>query len=159
MGAWLVDECDPGLHRPALAMGDDDFGPDLYLLLRGMLSLMYQHHCVGLAACQIGIDRSVIAWDTGNGPSFAANPVVIASSDALCTHLEGCLSIPERAIAIERPREVDVSCRSLTGDAKVISAAGLLARVLQHEVDHVRGITILDHIDRHLQGAASPTAL
>jgi len=113
-------------------------------LFEDMLFTMYHFKGIGLAAPQIGELLQLIVCDTGEGIIKLANPVVIKrrGKDKMA---EGCLSIPDFSIDIVRNYEVTVLGLNEKGKEIEIKAKGLLARVLQHEIDHLKGKLILDY--------------
>jgi len=100
---------------------------------------------IGLAAPQIGIAKSLIVADIGEGIVRLANPVILRTkgSDKM---QEGCLSIPGVGVVIDRPDEIIVSGLNEKGKLIELEAHGLLARVLQHEIDHLKGKLIIDYV-------------
>jgi len=113
-------------------------------LFEDMLFTMHHFKGVGLSAPQIGIPISLIVVDTGEEIIKLANPVVIKrkSQDKMT---EGCLSIPNFSLDIVRSYEIVVLGLNEKGKRIEIKAKGLLARVLQHEIDHLKGKLILDY--------------
>jgi peptide deformylase len=115
------------------------------VLFEVMLSTMHKFEGVGLAAPQIGIASSLIVADIGEGAVKLANPVILKmkGTDKL---EEGCLSLPGVTVDIERPYEITVGGLNEEGQAVEIKIQGLLARVLQHEIDHLKGRLIIDYL-------------
>jgi peptide deformylase len=113
-------------------------------LFEEMLFTMRHFAGIGLAAPQIGIARNLIVADTGEGTIRLANPVILKTkgSDKM---EEGCLSIPGVGVVIDRPDEIIVSGLNEKGKVIKLEARGLLARVLQHEIDHLKGKLIIDY--------------
>jgi len=111
---------------------------------RVMLDLMREHRGIGLAAPQVGVLQRVVIADTGEGPVCLANPEILdrVGSDSL---VEGCLSLPGIAVEVERKTEIHLRGKDHRGKKVEFDATGLLARVLQHEVDHLNGVLICDH--------------
>ncbi|MBN1353177.1 MAG: peptide deformylase [Candidatus Omnitrophica bacterium] len=104
-----------------------------------------RHFCgIGLAAPQIGISRKMIVAEAEERIIKLANPEVIDIRGS-CNMTEGCLSIPGVTVGIERPDRVVVSGLNEKGEAVEVKANGILARVLQHEIDHLRGKLIIDY--------------
>jgi peptide deformylase len=101
---------------------------------------------LGLAAPQIGAGLCVIAYDIGDGPQVRINPRV-AKSEGEQTSVEGCLSLPGLYGEVKRAECVVVSGRDLQGRAVTSEAGDLLARVLQHEIDHLQGVLFVDRVD------------
>lgn len=120
-------------------------------LMNDMLETMYKAPGIGLAAPQIGVLERVIVMDLGKteedrSPIRMVNPQIIWASDEDNTYEEGCLSVPEHYSNVVRPAEVKVRYHDETGQQKEVHAAGLLATVVQHEMDHLDGILFIDHI-------------
>jgi peptide deformylase len=105
---------------------------------------------VGLAATQLGVLRRVLVFQAGSDaePTALVNPVVEWLSDDRVIAEEGCLSLPRVSMDVERPLHARVRGRDVDGEEVTIEASGLEARVLQHEIDHLDGILILDHAPR-----------
>jgi len=121
-------------------------------LIRDMTETMYQANGIGLAACQVGVSRRVIVVDVSPIDSekefFAmVNPEVI-SEEGEIEHEEGCLSVPDCLEKLKRKEKVLVRGFSPAGKEIEISAEGILAIAIQHEIDHVNGVLILDRISR-----------
>ena len=117
------------------------------LLIRDMLETMYQANGVGLAAPQIGISERLVVIDVGDGPLVLINPQI-----TLCEgenkDVEGCLSIPGRNEYITRAQKATVSYVNLEGKKVTVTGEGLLARALQHEIDHLDGILFIDYLPK-----------
>ena len=105
---------------------------------------MYEAQGIGLAACQVGIDRQLMVVDVGGGLIKLANPLVILREDE-STIEEGCLSIPGVTVKVKRAMRVLVQGLNEEGRRIKIEGEGLLAHALQHEVDHLSGILIIDY--------------
>jgi peptide deformylase len=116
------------------------------ILVKDMLETMYNANGVGLAAPQVGISDRLVVIDVGDGPLVLFNPVV-----TLCEgenkDVEGCLSIPGRNEYIIRAQKVMVSYINLEGKKVTVTGEGLLARALQHEIDHLDGILFIDYLE------------
>ena len=122
-------------------------------LVADMLDTMYEAPGIGLAAVQIGVPRRVVTVDVSKkdeerAPQVFINPEIIAHSEELSVYEEGCLSIPDVHEDVERPARVRVRFIDLAGAAQEIEADGLLATCLQHEVDHLDGVLLIDHISK-----------
>jgi peptide deformylase len=115
-----------------------------------MGQLMNDSLGVGLAATQVGILHRVFVYRAYSDDeiSVLVNPVLEHASAELEIGEEGCLSIPGVHVDVERPAEVRMRGHDANGSEVVVEASGLEARVLQHELDHLDGILILDHISR-----------
>ncbi len=122
-------------------------------LVDDMFETMYQAPGVGLAAIQVGVPRRIVTVDTAKKdepkhPQVFMNPEIVWSSEEKNTYEEGCLSIPEYYEEVERPSEVKVRFMDLDGKMQEVAANGLLATVLQHEIDHTNGVLFIDHISK-----------
>ena len=126
---------------------------ELRALIDDMFETMYEAPGVGLAAIQVGVAKRIITADTAKKdepkqPQVFINPEVVWSSEEKNTYEEGCLSIPEYYEEVERPAQVKVRFTDLDGKAHEVEANGLLATVLQHEIDHLNGVLFIDHISK-----------
>ncbi len=122
-------------------------------LVDDMFETMYEAPGVGLAAIQIGVPTRIVTADTAKKdeekrPQVFLNPEVVWSSEDKATYEEGCLSIPEYYEEVERPTQVKVRYMDIDGKTQEIEANGLLATVLQHEIDHLNGVLFIDHISK-----------
>lgn len=115
------------------------------LLARQMLETMHgAENGVGLAAPQVGISERLVVIDIGKGPLVLINPVVVAK-EGKRKEVESCLSIPDRCEYVIRPDRVSVAFLNPDGKKMTIHGTGPLARVLQHEIDHLDGILFIDY--------------
>ena len=124
-------------------------GPELDRLVADMFETMYEAHGIGLAAPQVGLSQRLIVVDVkeeGAEPMALLNPVVAEAGAATEKYEEGCLSIPGVAATVERPATCVVQALDPRGRPVRIDAAGLLARCLQHEIDHLDGILFIDRL-------------
>jgi peptide deformylase len=122
-------------------------------LVDEMFETMYAAPGIGLAAIQVGVPQRVVTMDLSKKsdqqhPRVFINPEITWSSDDKVTHEEGCLSIPEYYEEVERPTEVKVKYLDLDGKAHEITAKGLLATCLQHEIDHTNGVLFIDRLSK-----------
>ena len=133
------------LRQPALPVESID--EELHELVRDMFVTMEHDSGIGLAAPQIGknIRLFIVKIDDGIERVFI-NPQIIATSEQQCSYEEGCLSIPKQYASVIRPESVTVQYKDLQGRRKTLEARGLLARVIQHEYDHLEGILFIDRI-------------
>ena len=152
--ANVVTFGDPVLRSRASEVRE--FGPELAAEAERMIAIMRDAMGVGLAATQLGALRRLLVFQAGPDatPTALANPVIDWSSSDLATATEGCLSLPRVAVDVERPLYVRVSGATVEGDRVLIEASGLEARVLQHEIDHLDGVLILDRTTREQRRAA-----
>ena len=114
-------------------------------LFEQMLLIMRRFKGIGLAAPQVGISKSLIVADLGDKPICLANPVLLKIQGSE-TAEECCLSIPGAKVVVDRPAEVIVGGLNEKGKSVVIETRGLLARVFQHELDHLEGKLIIDYL-------------
>ena len=122
-------------------------------LFDDMLETMYHAPGIGLAAIQVGVPLRQIVLDIAKEgedkkPLFLANPEIFWSSESRNDYEEGCLSIPEFYEMVERPSEVKVRYLDREGVAREIHANGIIATVLQHEIDHLNGVLFIDYISK-----------
>src|SRR5947209_18311596 len=126
---------------------------DVRTLVEDMFETMYQAHGVGLAAIQIGVAKRIVTADTEKkdepkNPQVFINPEVLWSSEERRTYEEGCLSIPEYYEEVERPGSIRVKYLDRDGKPHEQLAEGLLATVLQHEIDHLNGVLFIDYLSK-----------
>ena len=143
---------DPVLKTRAAPV--ETFDGSLAHLAEEMLVTMREHEGVGLAANQVGRLKRVLVAAVEEETFVLVNPVVEEAADTTGQALEGCLSIPEIQVEVERPTAVTISAQDTSGAPLRIEASGLLARIFQHEVDHLDGVLILDRTDRESRKAA-----
>lgn len=143
--------------RNIVTVGDDalrkicrsqlNFDERLHEILDDMAETMYHADGVGLAAPQIGILRRYCVVDVGDGLLELINPAIMEQSGQQ-TGEEGCLSIPNRSGVVTRPEKVTVTAQDRNGKTFTVTAEGLKARALCHEIDHLDGILYIDRIDQ-----------
>lgn len=114
-------------------------------LVYGMGQVMYQHQGVGLAAPQVGVLHRVIIFDIGQGFTCLLNPRIVDRGGEELLE-EGCLSLPEIRVGIKRNSRLVVEGFDLKGREVRFEAEGLLARVIQHELDHLDGLLLIDRL-------------
>ena len=120
-------------------------------LMDDMLETMYAAPGIGLSAIQVGVAKRVIVLDVERAdgrraPLRLADPEVVWTSDALVSNEEGCLSFPDQFAEVERPAEARIRYLDYDNDRRELHAEGLLARCVQHEMDHLEGILFTDHL-------------
>jgi peptide deformylase len=152
--AHVIKFGDPVLKSKASPVAT--FGPDLRREVERMYAIMRDGLGVGLAATQLGILRRLLVFHAGpdGEPSVLANPEIEWLSEETAVAEEGCLSLPRVTMDVERPLYARFRGRDVAGEPLVLEAAGLEARVLQHEIDHLDGVLILDRTERHQRKAA-----
>ena len=139
---------DPILRRKAVEVRNFDFS--LSSLTENMFETMYESKGIGLAAPQIGISQRLIVIDIEEidadfPPLALVNPTITESSGEELGE-EGCLSLPDFRAIVRRSTEISINAQNIDGQAVHFSAQGLMARVLQHEIDHLDGILITDRL-------------
>src|SRR3954468_20785846 len=148
---------DPVLRSRALEI--ERFDAALVDEVRRMSALMHDAYGIGLAATQVGVMNRVLVYRTELEGAIAAlvNPVLEWSSKDKETSEEGCLSLPGVGVEVERPVHVRVSALDERGRPILVEASGLEARVIQHEMDHLDGVLILDRTSREQRKQAMRT--
>ena len=124
--------------------------PNIIKLLENLKDTLYEANGVGLAAPQIGVSKRVVVIDVGEGLLELINPEIIEYSDETELGVEGCLSIPGAQGEVERYSRVVVKALNRDGEPITITGEGLLARCLQHEIDHLYGVLYIDRATRML---------
>jgi len=142
--AQVIKFGDPVLNSKASPVSD--FDQTLERDVERMVSIMRDAIGVGLAATQIGILRRLLVFQAGSEaePTAVLNPEIEWISDDVVVAEEGCLSIPRITVDVERPLYTRISGLNQRGEPLRIEASGLEARVLQHEIDHLDGVLMLD---------------
>ena len=135
---------DPVLRKRAEEV--TDITTDLVTLVDDMFETMYEAPGLGLAAPQVGVQSRFFVFDVDDDPRVLINPT-ITGTDGEWYFDEGCLSIPGQYFEICRPKQIEVSGIDLDGNDVVFEADELLARLVQHELDHLNGVLLLDHLD------------
>jgi peptide deformylase len=166
----LVIAPDPLLKKVSKPV--DKIDDALRGLMKDMVQTMYAERGVGLAAVQVGVLKRVLVMDvdyeieehdhhhhhhgdhcnhnhvTNANPRFFVNPEIIESSKDSVSYNEGCLSFPGARSEVIRPSTVVVKYLDFNGAEKTESMTGLLATCIQHEIDHLNGVTFVDHISK-----------
>lgn len=115
----------------------------LQRLLKDMAETMYAADGVGLAAPQVGVSKRVVVIDVGDGLYELINPVIVKKEGSVLGS-EGCLSVPDYEGEVERAEFVECEFTDKTGQRMLLSASGLLAVCIQHELDHLDGVLFID---------------
>ncbi len=131
----------------------DRVDDDVRTLMDNMLETMYEAPGIGLAAPQVGDDRRIIVVDVAREgedpqPYLMANPALTWVSDEKIMMNEGCLSLPDIFVDVERPESVRVAFTDQDNTSHEIEADGLFARCIQHEIDHLNGVLHVDYLSR-----------
>jgi len=118
-----------------------------------MIATMYDAPGIGLAGIQVGVPLRLFVLDISRDeeardPRVFVNPQIVQRSDETALHEEGCLSIPEYYAEVERPARLTVQALDRDGQPFELEADGLLARVIQHEYDHLDGVLFIDHLSK-----------
>ncbi len=124
-----------------------EWDPQIEDLIKNMAEMMYDRNGVGLAAPQIGVNLRVIVADIGEGLMGIVNPRVVEREGEEDMQ-EGCLSVPGARVDVTRTKSILVKGLDARGQELVLRAEDLLARVIQHEIDHLDGILIVDRLPR-----------
>jgi len=122
----------------------EDVGENELNLLKNMAETMYRNRGIGLAAPQVGFNKQIIIADIGKGLIELINPQIF-SSKGKDKMEEGCLSLPGIGVEVKRPKEIIVSGLNKRGKTVEMKLKGLIARVIQHEIDHLKGTLIIDY--------------
>ena len=141
------------LRQPAKRVAKVD--DSIRQLVKQMLQTMYSNDGIGLAAPQVGVNKQVIVIDCEldkpeNPPLVLINPKITRSSSQVCSDQEGCLSIPGVFLDVTRPAAIEVSFKDENGKPRKIQAKDLLARVIQHEMDHLNGVMFVDRVENEI---------
>ena len=136
---------EPVLREPAREVAE--FSGDLEALVERMFRLMDDANGVGLAGNQVGLLRRVLVYRPDREdaePRALVNPSIVERSDELATEEEGCLSLGPLRVPVERHARVSVEAKDEHGEPVRVDAENLEARILQHEIDHLDGVLIID---------------
>lgn len=140
----IVKVPEPVLRQQAKNVSKID--DNLKKLVEDMVATMRQANGLGLAANQVGSLQKVFVYDDGNGLGVLINPKIVSASGEQ-VGVEGCLSIPGLQGEVRRANEVVIKGMDLNGKTVKIKAQGLLARIFQHELDHLHGTLFTDRAD------------
>jgi len=136
---------DPVLRSPSLEVVE--FDTRLETLAADMRETMLAAPGVGLAAPQVGVPRRLFTFDSGEEAGAYANPEIVWRSDETQESEEGCLSVPGIFFPVTRALKVRVRAQALDGVPAEHEAEGFLARIFQHEIDHLDGVLFVDRLD------------
>ena len=120
-------------------------------LMNNMLETMYVANGIGLAAIQIGVPKRIVVMDLSKDekkkkPMYFVNPVIKNKNQDLSKYEEGCLSVPNQFVEVSRPSTCEVDYLDYNGEKSNLKCDGLLATCIQHEIQHLDGITILRYV-------------
>jgi peptide deformylase len=141
------------LRQPAKRIASVD--EEIRRIIVAMLQTMYSADGIGLAAPQVGINKQLIVIDCeldkpDSPPLIFINPTIKKYGKAVCKDQEGCLSIPGVYLDVERPETIEVAYKDESGRPRSLKADGLLARAIQHELDHLNGVLFVDRVENEL---------
>lgn len=148
----------PILRRAADPVQDATAGV-VQKLITDLSQIMVENNGIGLAAPQIGVSLAVVVIQTADGIVGLINPKIMRSATLTESVEEGCLSLPGTYGLVPRSKVVRVQARLPDGKGKTFQADGLLARVLQHEIDHCNGVLFIDRVEKFTTGADRLRAL
>lgn len=145
---------DPVLRQEARTV--ETFDEHLAALAANMLETMKAHNGLGLAANQVGVLQRLFTWEEPslNAEGAVVNPIVEWASEEMQEGDEGCLSFPGLFYPTKRPLEVVMRGLDVRGEELTLEGAGLLARIILHEIDHLNGVLFIDHLALHDKKAA-----
>ncbi len=163
----IINAPNPILKKVSSAVNSQEINDDLKSFMNNMLETMYKDSGVGLAAVQVGVLKRLVVMDINyqieecnsenhhhhdhiinKKPIFLINPEIIFRSKESTIYYEGCLSFPEIRADISRASEVVVKYLDLTGKEQKLEASGLAATCIQHEIDHLNGITFIEYLSK-----------
>ncbi|MCC6444801.1 MAG: peptide deformylase [Armatimonadetes bacterium] len=140
----LVPSDDPVLRRTASPVAKP--GKETMEIVREMIDIMHEKNGVGLAAPQIGLSQQIIVVDIGKGAHVLFNPKIL-KAEGEQVGLEGCLSLPRLEGMVNRAQKVLVKALDRHGRPVKVKGEGFMARVLQHEIDHLNGVLFIDKVE------------
>jgi peptide deformylase len=141
---------DPALRQKTVKI-KDPLAKDVQELILSMIETMYANNGVGLAATQVGSDLRLCVIETEGVQYVLINPQITAKSKTKIISEEGCLSFPGKFYPISRYEEVQVRYLDETGKPSKLKGRDLLARAIQHELDHLDGVLIIDKVKKTRQ--------
>lgn len=151
----ILEAPHPVLSKIAKPVRDDQFGPDLVAFIDDMVDTMYDAPGVGLAAPQVGRSEQILVADPGNDEGKSerklykiVNPVILEHSKETISYEESCLSVPAFYLMTKRYKRIHLQWKDGLGNTHTQWFEEFPAIVLQHEMDHLKGITLLDRSSR-----------
>jgi peptide deformylase len=152
----IVIAPDPILNIKSQTVKQEELTEQMLSFIKDMTDAIYSDNAVGFAAIQFGVPKQIIVIDLQNDddverpqgfyPLTLINSILTYKSEEMIIAKEGCMSIPEIRLEVPRPKEVEVQFVDLSFKEHTIRTGGWLARVIQHEIDHIMGKTLLDHM-------------
>jgi len=140
----IVKYPNPILRKKATEV--KELSEEIKKLAGDMIEIMIESQGIGLAAPQIGESKRIIVVQMEKGPQVFINPKIIAKSKEKALMEEGCLCFPKLFLEIKRAKKVQIEAVTIAGEKVRIEAEGLLARIFQHEVDHLDGVLFIDRV-------------
>jgi len=145
----IVTFPDKFLKQPTQSIENID--GELRTLIENMGNTMYHAPGIGLAAIQVGVGKSLLVYDINPGDdgrrlNVLINPKIVSQEGEVLSENEGCLSVPDFRANVKRAARILVEAADRDGNPQRIEAEGLLAIVLQHEIDHLNGTLFIDHV-------------
>ena len=147
----ILTEPNPFLRQKSKPV--DKVDDSIRELMDDMVETMYNAPGIGLAAIQIGEPKRIIVLDVSKDPEkkepmYFVNPEIVSTSKDNATYEEGCLSVPGQFAEIDRPDKCHIKYLDYNGETKELKAEGLLATCIQHEIDHLEGIVLIDYLSK-----------
>ena len=147
----ILTEPDPILKK--ISSPVDTVGIEEQRLMDDMLETMYDAKGIGLAAIQIGVPKRIIVMNLSKEeekkePMYFVNPIIKNKNQVLSKYEEGCLSVPNQFVEVSRPSTCEVEYLDYNGEKKNLKCDNLLATCIQHEMEHLEGITILTYVSK-----------
>ncbi len=159
----LIIAPDPRLKKVSSPVAPEEMNNDLKKFMDDLLETMYASNGLGLAAVQVGVHKRILVMDIAQGsirydgthdpdaepdPLFIINPEIVWKSDEKYVFEEGCLSFPAQFASVERPRRVRVKFTDYYGTEREMAFENLASVCVQHEIDHLNGITFVEHVSK-----------
>ena len=126
----------------------EEIGPDIELLVRNLTDSLPKPGGAGLSANQIGVVKRVFVYEREGEIEACINPRIVSASEEVEEEVEGCLSLPGAVMPVPRHLVLELEYHDLQGENHLVEAEGWIARVFQHELDHLDGRLILERTDR-----------
>ena len=147
----ILQEPDPILRQ--ISQPVETVGIEEQQLMDDMLETMYDAPGIGLAAIQIGVPKNIIVMDINRekenkNPMYFVNPVIKNKSEEMSRYEEGCLSLKNVFVEVDRPNMCEVEYLDYNGEKRNLKCDGLLATCIQHEVDHLNGVLMVDYLSK-----------
>jgi len=147
----ILQEPDPILRQ--ISQPVETVGIEEQQLMDDMLETMYDAPGIGLAAIQIGVRKNIIVMDINRekenkNPMYFVNPVIKNKSEEMSRYEEGCLSLKNVFVEVDRPSTCEVEYLDYNGEKRNLKCNGLLATCIQHEYEHLLGVLMVDHLSK-----------